>query len=40
MRTCSATESIHRDIYLLTSSDHGNIFQRKLLHKWDINTVR
>lgn len=33
----SATESVHRDIYLLTSTDHGNNFQGKLLHKWDVN---
>jgi hypothetical protein len=33
----SATESIHRDIYLLISRDHGDSFQGKLLHKWDIN---
>jgi hypothetical protein len=33
----SATESIHRDIYLLDSKDHGYSFQGKLLHKWDIN---
>ena len=33
----SATESVHRDIYLLRSSDHGKTFQGKLLHKWNIN---
>jgi hypothetical protein len=33
----SATESVHRDIYLLTSSDRGNNFQGKLLHSWNIN---
>jgi hypothetical protein len=33
----SATESMHRDIYLLSSNDHGRTFQGKLLHKWDIN---
>jgi len=33
----SATESVHRDIYLLTSTDRGNTFQGRLLHKWDIN---
>lgn len=33
----SATESVHRDIYLLSSKDHGTSFQGKLLHKWNIN---
>ena len=33
----SATESVHRDIYLLRSNDRGMIFQGRLLHKWDIN---
>jgi hypothetical protein len=33
----SATESVHRDIYLLTSNDRGRSFQGKLLHKWNIN---
>ena len=33
----SATESVHRDIYLLTSKDRGKSFQGHLLHKWDIN---
>jgi hypothetical protein len=33
----SATESVHRDIYLLTSKDHGRTFQGRLVHKWDIN---
>ncbi|MEO8663834.1 MAG: hypothetical protein ABI693_35595, partial [Bryobacteraceae bacterium] len=33
----SATESVHRDIYLLNSSDHGRSFQGSLLHKWEIN---
>lgn len=33
----SATESVHRDIYLLTSSDHGKSFRGRLLHKWDVN---
>jgi hypothetical protein len=33
----SATESVHRDIYLLTSIDQGRKFQGSLLHKWDIN---
>jgi hypothetical protein len=33
----SATASVHRDIYLLNSSDHGQSFQGSLLHKWEIN---
>ncbi len=33
----SATESVHRDIYLLSSSDRGRTFQGKLLHKWNIH---
>ncbi len=33
----SATESVHRDIYLLTSKDQGRSFQGSLLHKWNIN---
>jgi hypothetical protein len=33
----SATESVHRDIYLLRSKDAGKSFQGRLLHKWDIN---
>jgi hypothetical protein len=33
----SATASVHRDIYLLTSNDRGKSFQGKLLHKWNIN---
>ncbi len=33
----SATESVHRDIYLLKSDDQGASFQGRLLHKWDIN---
>lgn len=33
----SATESVHRDIYLLTSKDRGTSFRGNLLHKWDIN---
>lgn len=33
----SATESVHRDIYLLTSKDHGQSFQGSLVHKWNIN---
>jgi hypothetical protein len=33
----SATENIHRDIYLLTSPDHGHSFEGRKLHAWDIN---
>jgi hypothetical protein len=33
----SATESVHRDIYLLWSADHGKSFQGKLLHQWNVN---
>ncbi len=33
----SATESVHRDIYLLTSQNRGQSFHGRLLHKWDIN---
>jgi hypothetical protein len=33
----SATEGVHRDIYLLRSNDHGRSFQGKLLHKWNLN---
>jgi hypothetical protein len=33
----SATESVHRDIYLLTSLDRGGSFDSRKLHTWDIN---
>lgn len=33
----SATEAVHRDIYLINSNDHGKTFQGGLVHKWDIN---
>lgn len=33
----SATESVHRDIYLLNSENHGDSFEGRLLHKWEIN---
>lgn len=33
----SATESVHRDIYLLSSRHHGTTFEGKLLHKWSSN---
>lgn len=33
----SATQNVHRDIYLLTSTDHGASFQGRKLHEWEIN---
>jgi hypothetical protein len=33
----SATGNIHRDVYLLTSQDHGRNFQGRELHPWEIN---
>ena len=33
----SATENVHRDIYLLRSDDGGNNFSVALLHQWNIN---
>src|SRR5260370_10707384 len=33
----SATEGVHRDIYLLTSKDHARSFHGSLLHKWNVN---
>jgi hypothetical protein len=33
----SATEAVHRDIWLISSVDHGRHFDGKLLHKWNIN---
>jgi hypothetical protein len=33
----SATESVHRDVYLVFSKDRGRSFQGKLLHRWNIN---
>jgi hypothetical protein len=33
----SASENVHRDIYLLTSHDHARNFQGLKLHTWDIN---
>jgi hypothetical protein len=33
----SATESVHRNIYLLISKDRGRSFQGRLLHEWNIN---
>jgi hypothetical protein len=33
----SATESVHRDIYLLASRDRGQNFQGSLVQQWNIN---
>jgi hypothetical protein len=33
----SATENIHRDVYLLTSQGHGRSFVGRKLHTWEIN---
>jgi hypothetical protein len=33
----SATQSVHRNIYLLASSDRGRTFSDRKLHAWDIN---
>lgn len=33
----SATEEVHRDIYMLRSSNHGASFEGRLLDRWDIN---
>jgi hypothetical protein len=33
----SATENVHRDIYLLTSHDYANSFDSRKLHPWEIN---
>lgn len=33
----SATQGVHRDIYLLTSLDRGSRFEGRKLHEWDIN---
>jgi hypothetical protein len=33
----SATEGVHRDIYLLSSTDEGASFQARKLHEWEIN---
>jgi hypothetical protein len=32
----SANAGVNRDIYLLTSNDHGKSFQGTLLHKWKV----
>jgi hypothetical protein len=33
----SATQNVHRDIYLLSSTDTGRTFSVARLHRWDIN---
>jgi hypothetical protein len=33
----SATANVHRDVYLLTSTDRGATFSGHKLHQWDIN---
>jgi len=33
----SATKSVHRDIYMITSTDYGRSFHGGLFHKWEIN---
>ncbi len=33
----SATQDVHRDIYLLASKDHGKSFQGSMVHAWQIN---
>jgi len=33
----SATENVHRDIYLLASKNNGKNFQGSLVHRWEIN---
>lgn len=33
----AATESVHRDLYLLASADGGKSYQGSLLHEWKIN---
>ena len=33
----SATENVHRDIYLITSQDHGRTFAGRKLDTWQIN---
>src|SRR5262249_39609456 len=32
-----ATESVHRDIYLLTSQDNVSSFKGRKLHAWEVN---
>ena len=33
----SATQDVHRDIYVLASKDHGASFQGSLVQRWEIN---
>lgn len=33
----SATEDVHRDIYVLASKDHGGSFEGSLVQRWEIN---
>lgn len=33
----AATELVHRDMYLLSSSDHGQDFSGQMVHPWQIN---
>lgn len=33
----SATDNVHRDIYLLTSQDHARSFEGEKLHPWELN---
>ena len=33
----SATENVHRDIYLLASHDHARGFEGRKLHTWEVN---
>ncbi len=33
----SATDNVHRDIYLLTSSDQARSFEERMLHPWEVN---
>jgi hypothetical protein len=33
----SATENVHRDIYLLASKDHGASFAGSLVQRWEVN---
>ena len=33
----SATENVHRDVYLIASKDRGKSFQGSMVHPWEIN---
>jgi hypothetical protein len=33
----SATQNVHRNIYLLASRDHGKTFQGSMIHPWEVN---